>query len=50
VESSPVDQDSDLGLVLVAHKKLDLKDFGAPVFTINPNPNFPNWRPLLSVR
>jgi len=49
-ESSPVDRDSDLGLVLVAHKKLDLKDFRAPVFTINPNPKFPNWRPLLSVR
>jgi UDP-N-acetyl-D-glucosamine dehydrogenase len=49
-ESSPVDKGADLGLVLVAHKKLDLSGFSAPVFTINPNPKFPNWRPLLSVR
>jgi UDP-N-acetyl-D-glucosamine dehydrogenase len=49
-ESSPVDKDADLGLVLVAHKKLDLGGFSAPVYTINPNSKFPNWRPLLSVR
>lgn len=49
-ECSPVDKSADLGLVLVAHKKLDLSGFSAPVFTINPNPKFPNWRPLLSVR
>jgi len=49
-ECSPVDLRADLGLVLVAHKKLDLSGFSAPVFTINPNPKFPNWRPLLSVR
>jgi len=49
-ERSPVDESVDLGLVLVAHKKLDLSGFSAPVFTINPNPKFPNWRPLLSVR
>jgi UDP-N-acetyl-D-glucosamine dehydrogenase len=49
-ESSPVDRRADLGLVLVAHKKLDLGGFLAPVYTINPNSKFPNWRPLLSVR
>jgi len=49
-ECSPVDKGADLGLVLVAHEKLDLSGFSAPVFTINPNPKFPNWRPLLSVR
>jgi UDP-N-acetyl-D-glucosamine dehydrogenase len=49
-ESSPVDTSADLGLVLVAHKKLDLSGFSAPVYTINPNSKFPNWRPLLSVR
>ena len=49
-DSSAVDKSADLGLVLVAHKKLDLSGFTAPVFTINPNPKFPNWRPLLSVR
>jgi UDP-N-acetyl-D-glucosamine dehydrogenase len=49
-ESSPVDKGADLGLVLVAHKKLDLSGFSAPVYTINPNSKFPNWRPLLSVR
>ena len=48
--SSPVDKGADLGLVLVAHKKLDLSGFSAPIFTINPNPKFPNWSPLLSVR
>jgi len=49
-QCSPVDISVDLGLVLVAHKKLDLSGFSAPVFTVNPNPKFPNWRPLLSVR
>jgi UDP-N-acetyl-D-glucosamine dehydrogenase len=49
-ESSLVDRGADLGLVLVAHKKLDLGGFSAPVYTINPNLKFPNWRPLLSVR
>jgi UDP-N-acetyl-D-glucosamine dehydrogenase len=49
-ESSPVDKDADLGLVLVAHRSLDLNGFSAPVYTINPNSKFPNWRPLLSVR
>jgi len=49
-DSSAVDKSADLGLVLVAHKKLDLSGLTAPVFTINPNPKFPNWRPLLSVR
>jgi UDP-N-acetyl-D-glucosamine dehydrogenase len=49
-ESSPVDESADLGLVLVAHKKLDLSGFPAPVYTINQNSKFPNWRPLLSVR
>ena len=49
-KSSEVDKASDLGLVLVAHKKMDLSGFPAPIFTINPNPRFPNWRPLLSVR
>jgi UDP-N-acetyl-D-glucosamine dehydrogenase len=49
-ESSLVDKGADLGLVLVAHKKLDLGGFSAPVYTINPNLKFPNWRPLLSVR
>jgi len=49
-KSSEVDVASDLGLVLVAHKKMDLSGFSAPIFTINPNPRFPNWRPLLSVR
>jgi len=49
-KSSEVDNASDLGLVLVAHKKMDLSGFSAPIFTINPNSRFPNWRPLLSVR
>lgn len=48
--SHPVDINSELGLVLVAHEKLDLSEFSAPIFTINPNPSFPNWRPLLSVK
>jgi UDP-N-acetyl-D-glucosamine dehydrogenase len=48
--SSSLDVSADLGLVLVAHTKLDLSGFSAPVYSINPNPNFPNWRPLLSVR
>lgn len=48
-ESSPVDKRVDLGLVLVAHRNLDLNGFSAPVYTINPNSKFPNWRPLLSV-
>jgi UDP-N-acetyl-D-glucosamine dehydrogenase len=49
-ESSPVDKSADLGFVLVAHRSLDLNGFSAPVYTINPNSKFPNWRPLLSVR
>jgi len=48
--SSSLDVNADLGLVLVAHTKLDLSGFSAPVYSINPNPKFPNWRPLLSVR
>ena len=49
--SSQVSDDFDLGLVLVAHKKLDLAGWGkAPIFTINANSNNPNWIPLISVR
>ncbi len=49
--SSPVSDQFDLGLVLAAHKNLDLGAWGkAPIFTINANSNNPNWIPLISVR
>lgn len=49
--STRVSDDFSLGLVLVAHKKLDLAGWGrAPIFTINANSNNPSWIPLISVR
>ena len=49
--STRVSDDFDLGLVLVAHKKLDLAGWDrAPIFTINANSNNPSWIPLISVR
>lgn len=46
--SSDVDPNADLALVLVAHKKLDIGRFTGPIYTVNPNPRFANWIPLLS--
>jgi len=46
--SSDVDPSADLALVLVAHKKLDIGRFTGPIYTVNPNPRFANWIPLLS--
>jgi UDP-N-acetyl-D-glucosamine dehydrogenase len=47
--SSPIDVQADVGLVLAAHKNLDLKGWGrAPIYTINKNLKHPEWLPLLS--
>jgi len=46
--SSDVDPNADLALVLVANKKLDIGRFTGPIYTVNPNPRFANWIPLLS--
>ncbi|MEY3803462.1 MAG: hypothetical protein RL126_606 [Actinomycetota bacterium] len=49
--SSAISGHFDLGLVLVAHKKLNLDGWAkAPIFTVNTNPNNPSWIPLMSVR
>ena len=50
-QSSVIDGSYDLGLVLVAHSSLDLKGWGgAPLFTVNAHPSYPDWVPLLSAR
>ena len=50
-QSSSIDSSFDLGLVLVAHSSLDLKGWGgAPLFTVNAHPSYPDWVPLLSAR
>jgi UDP-N-acetyl-D-glucosamine dehydrogenase len=49
--SSEVSGEFDLGLVLVAHKKLDLSGWGkAPIYTVNADSKNPSWIPLMSVR
>jgi len=49
--SSEVSGEFDLGLVLVAHKKLDLSGWTkAPIYTVNANSKSPSWIPLMSVR
>jgi UDP-N-acetyl-D-glucosamine dehydrogenase len=49
--SSEVSGEFDLGLVLVAHKKLDLSGWTkAPIYTVNANSRNPSWIPLMSVR
>jgi len=49
--SSPISGDYDLAVVLVAHSALNMEGWnGAPIFSINSHPKFPEWTPLLSVQ
>jgi UDP-N-acetyl-D-glucosamine dehydrogenase len=49
--SSPISGDYDLAVVLVAHSALNMERWsGAPIFSINSHPKFPEWKPLLSVQ
>jgi UDP-N-acetyl-D-glucosamine dehydrogenase len=49
--SSPISGDYDLAVVLVAHSALNMEGWnGAPIFSINSHPKFPEWKPLLSVQ
>lgn len=50
-QSSPVNGDYDLAVVLVAHSSLDMKDWKrGPIFSANSNLQYPHWIPLISVR
>ena len=41
----------DLAVVLVAHSNLSMSGWkGGPIFTTNFNPNYPDWKPLISVQ
>lgn len=48
--SSEVDLKADLGLVLVYHDKMKIEEFSAPIFSVNPNRNYPDWKPLLGLQ
>ena len=48
--SRSVNGDYDLAVVLVAHSTLNMRDWnGGSIFTVNFNPKFPDWQPLLGV-
>ena len=47
--STPIDKKADVGLVLAAHKNLNLSDWGsAPIFSVNEHYEYPNWIALLN--
>ena len=49
--SSSVSGAYDLAVVLVAHSNLSMSGWkGGPIFTTNFNPNYPDWKPLISVQ
>jgi UDP-N-acetyl-D-glucosamine dehydrogenase len=49
--SSSVAGAYDLAVVLVVHSNLSMSGWtGGPIFTINFNPNYPDWKPLISVQ
>jgi UDP-N-acetyl-D-glucosamine dehydrogenase len=49
-ESSPLNDGAEIGLVLVAHDCLEMDSWnGGEIYTINRNPRYPRWKPLISV-
>jgi hypothetical protein len=49
--SSALDGSYDLAVVLVAHSNFSMNGWkGRPIYTVNSHPNFPDWKPLISVR
>ena len=47
---SPVSEDYDLAVVLVAHSNLSMNGWrGGPIFTTNFNQKYPDWKPLISI-
>jgi UDP-N-acetyl-D-glucosamine dehydrogenase len=50
-QSSPINGDYDLAVVLVAHSSLTMNEWKkGPIFSANANPQFPHWIPLISLR
>jgi UDP-N-acetyl-D-glucosamine dehydrogenase len=50
-ESSALDGSYDLAVVLVAHSNFSMNGWkGGPIYSVNSHPNFPDWKPLISVR
>jgi UDP-N-acetyl-D-glucosamine dehydrogenase len=49
--NSPLNPEADLALVLVAHDALDMSRWrGGPIFTLNKEPKYSDWIPLISVK
>ena len=49
--SSEIDGIHDLAVVLVAHSGFTMKGWnGGPIYSVNAHPNYPDWKPLISVR